>query len=751
MYFRMYANYSHFIDRAEIRGFENGQSLESEPLDIVPITDEGTGAWVPDVQTFSGPVYELAYVLRAYGRDGNFDETSPQPLWMVNGEPVDGELEHELPPSIDTELFAAYGEDKLTTHNIGLSSGTVSVRGSGVPDGHQVYVAGRPVPVDETGSFVSEEILPNGAHTVEVAVLDGEGRGELYLRDLEFEEQDWFYVALADVTLSESRSNGPIELFQGENSTQDIASNADGRFAFFVNGKFGEHWKLTASADTREGPLDTLFSNFLQKDPQSLFRRIDPDYYYPTFGDDSTVTEYAPTSGKFFVRLGDGDNYGQWGNFAVGYNNNELGRVDRGLYGANFHYQSDNTTKFGEQRYAFDAFAAEPGTVASQEEFRGTGGSLYYLGRQDILTGSERVRIEIRDKASGIVTGVMNLTPVIDYDIDYIQGRILLTEPLASTADDNLLVRNNSLNGDEAYLVIRYEYTPGFDELDTVAVGGQGHVWIGDHVKLGVTTNVNEQDSDESNLNAADLTLRMAAETWLKVQHGQSEGLLQLSQVSADGGFEFQSYDPAAFANARADANRIDLSVSSNDLIKRGNSRMTFYTQDIEAGYSAPGMAVLTDTKNYGGSLTVPVGERFSIGAKLDFLEQEQGLETSAQEINVGYSLGEHWDVRAGYRVDERIDNSPVAFLTQEEGERADAVMQIGYDSRADWSTYAFMQDTMSVSGNRLENQRIGFGGSYRLTEKLRIDGEVSVDIAVDKQLKLHVWGHSRFIRLVFR
>ena len=196
--------------------------------------------------------------------------------------------------------------------------------------------------------------------------------------------------------------------------------------------------------------------------------------------------------------------------------------------------------------------------------------------------------------------------------------------------------------------------------------------------------------------------------------------------MSADGGFEFQSYDPAAFANARADANRIDLSVSSNDLIKRGNSRMTFYTQDIEAGYSAPGMAVLTDTKNYGGSLTVPVGERFSIGAKLDFLEQEQGLETSAQEINVGYSLGEHWDVRAGYRVDERIDNSPVAFLTQEEGERADAVMQIGYDSRADWSTYAFMQDTMSVSGNRLENQRIGFGGSYRLTEKLRIDGEVS-------------------------
>ena len=53
-----------------------------------------------------------------------------------------------------------------------------------------------------------------------------------------------------------------------------------------MNGKFSEHWRLTASADTREGPVKDLFSNFLDKSPDSLFRRIDPDYHYPTFGDD---------------------------------------------------------------------------------------------------------------------------------------------------------------------------------------------------------------------------------------------------------------------------------------------------------------------------------------------------------------------------------------------------------------------------------------------------------------------------------
>ena len=39
----------------------------------------------------------------------------------------------------------------------------------------------------------------------------------------------------------------------------------------------------------------------------------------PTYGDDSTVTEDAPTMGKFYVRLKKERNYGLWGNFKIGY------------------------------------------------------------------------------------------------------------------------------------------------------------------------------------------------------------------------------------------------------------------------------------------------------------------------------------------------------------------------------------------------------------------------------------------------
>ena len=203
-----------------------------------------------------------------------------------------------------------------------------------------------------------------------------------------------------------------------------------------MTGKFNEDWHVSASADTREGPVDELFSNFLNKSPDSLFRRIDPDYHYPTFGDDSVVEEVAPTLGKFYVKLARDESHAMWGNFKINYADNELAHVDRGLYGGNLHYQSEGTTSFGEQRFSIDGFAAEPGTLASREEFRGTGGSLYFLRNQDILVGSERLRIELRDKDSGLVGGVVNLRPVLDYDIDYLQGRVVLAEALNSTVDD---------------------------------------------------------------------------------------------------------------------------------------------------------------------------------------------------------------------------------------------------------------------------------------------------------------------------
>ena len=77
-------------------------------------------------------------------------------------------------------------------------------------------------------------------------------------------------------------------------------------------------------------------------------------------------------------------------------------------------------------------------------------------------------------------------------------------------------------------------------------------------------------------------------------------------------------------------------------------------------------------------------------------------------------------------RNDLREDDSPIVPLTQEEGERTDAVVQVGFDSKGQWRGYGFVQKTLAKTGDREDNGRVGVGGSYRLNDRLLVDGEVS-------------------------
>jgi uncharacterized repeat protein (TIGR01451 family) len=733
--FRMYTNYGHFIERSEVRIFEQGQSVQAEPLAVVEVDEGGAAHWQPDAGLVSTLVRELTFVLRAYDAEGRFDETAPQVLWLVParaGVQDPGEAGVQRPgvlPTAPDPLLAGYGETGALHRSIPLSgTGAVQVHGSGVPPGHTVWLAGTPVPIDESGNFVAEAVLPRGMHTVEVAVLDPSGSGELFLRDLEFERNDWFYVGIADLTLSTGKTSGPEDSLQGRDSTFDRDSIADGRLAFFLKGRFGEDWSLTAHADTREGPVEDLFKDFVDKTPEALFRRIDSDYFYPTFGDDGTVEEAAPTSGKFFVKLSQRENHAMWGNFKVGYLENELAQVDRGLYGANVHYQTLATTRFGERRVVLDGFAAQPGTVPSREDFRGTGGSLYYLKVQDLLEGSERLRIETRDKDSGLVTGVVSLRPTLDYDIDYLQGRVLLSEPLSATQSDGSLVRSEGIDGDEVWLVVQYEYTPGLDDLDALAAGGQGHAWLNDFVRVGATASRNDDDGTDSSLYAGDLILRASADSWLKLQYGRSDGIVSTSLRSEDGGFNFIGAEPFASESAEANGYRADLSVAFADLLPDGwgRGRLSLYGQMLDSGYSAPGLLARNDTQQYGGVFELPITEQLRLYAKGDRSDEEHGLDTATAEIDISYALNQYWSVSTGVRYDRREDDSPVVPVTQDAGERVDSVVQVGFDSGGAWNAYAFGQSTLVKSDDRDDNERYGVGGAFRIGDRLVVDGEVS-------------------------
>jgi flagellar motor protein MotB len=734
MRFRTYTNYAGFIKRSEIRIFDKEESVNGKPLAAIEVNRDGRAEWQPTFPEYKAPGLELKYVLRVYGADDHFDETKPLPIWIVDQQAADS-MENDA----EKELLVGYGENHLVTENIRKNGGTIKVYGSEVPAGHSVFVAGRSVPVGDEGKFVAEEILPSGLHTVEVAILDRSGNGDLFLRDLDLKKSDWFYVGIADLTIARDRTSGPADIVTNDSTHFNNELTADGRLAYYTKGKFGNGWELTSSADSLEGPVKDIFRNS-NNTFDSLFRNINPQYFYPTFGDDSTVEEGAPTFGKFYLKMKKDDNYGLWGNFKIGYNDNDLAQVDRGLYGANAHYQTAGVTSFGEKRFMMDGFAAQPGTVGTRDEFLGTGGSLYYLRHQNILTGSDRIRIEVRDKDSGMVIAVKNLMQNLDYTVDYLQGRILLTAPLSPTVNDNLLVMSQAALGNPVYLVVRYEYEPSGGDTNSMSLGGRTHVWLNDYVKLGITSTKDGDSENPSGLSAADLTLRKSDLSWVKVETGRSKGPSLTSLTSNNGGFTF-SQTCSSFTGTTANptcqsfgspthvsagAYRVDTSIGFRDIFNGANGQMSLYTQSIDAGYSAPGLETATDTLQYGGTLKAPVTDRLDVAAKVDKTERQQGLTTSSSEVDLNYRVTDHWTVSPGVRQDSRIDHSPVVPPTQVEGDRTDAAMRATYDSKERWRAYGFVQDTVSKTGNREDNGRLGTGGEYRITDRFKVNGEVS-------------------------
>ncbi len=717
--FRGYANYAAFFDKAEVRIFAQEQSPQDEPAYVIPLDKDLSAEWQADPDTAPA----LKYVLRVYDEQGRFDETAPKRIWVVHQSQAVNAYGGDLPAQ---EIQRGYGENSLARHNIPVYGGTITVNGEAIPEGHRVWVMDTRVPVDPEGRFVTQQIIPKGMHTAEVAVLDNQGNGQLFLRDLNFKSSDWFYVGFANVTVGRDNTDGPAELVTQDEDHYDNDVFADGQLAFYVKGKTKNDFELTASADTQEESLGDLFSNFNDKNPSALFRRLDADYYYPTFGDDSETVEDAPTQGKFYVKLNKDKSFGMWGNFEVELLDTDLAHIDRGLYGAYGHFESVGTTSFGESRTQIDAFGAEPGTLSSRDEFRGTGGSLYYLRHQDITRGSERTWVEVRDKDSGIVLHTNNLAAGQDYDIDSIQGRIQLMAPLPSTADDSQLVQAGSLNGHPVYLVTRYEYTPGFTALEDIAVGGRIAHWFGDTVKLGVTASDQDQEGEEQTLSGVDLTLRKSAGTYLKIEGGRTEGPGADELNSNDGGYGFTPTEQNADEETRADATRIEGAIELDEFFEKTRGKLIFYAQQRDAGYSAPGQLTNVDTTQFGGSLAMPVGKDTDLRVKFDVVDEDLGLNTEATNVDLEHQLNKHWRMTTGVRHDTREDNSVTIPDTQTVGERTDAAVQLAYDSHNDWTTYGFAQTTLKNTESREDNDRLGVGGSYQVNNRLKLDAEAS-------------------------
>ncbi len=698
-----YWNYGYWIDHAEVRIFNADQSDYESPMAIVPMTSGRRTNWHPEIT----PPGQLQYVLRVYDSEGRYDETQPKPLEFIS-EPVSNTGETSL------HTLRGYGVDLTRVRNIPVDGGTITVFGKDLPAGTDILVGGQPTPVSEEGTFVHEAIFPAGNHDIDVTMLAG-GRAAYRLQRTAFiPKDDWFLVALGDLTAGKNFNRSELESLTGDDNFDD--TYVHGRAAFYLKGKIRGKYILTAAYDSGD-PLNA-------SGPSQLLRRLDPERFYPVYGDDSTATQDAPTRGKFYVRLERGESRILWGNFVTKFVDTELSQMGRGLYGAYLRILSPETTSFGEARYRVEGFGAEPGTIPAREEFRGTGGSVFFLERQNVAGGSERIRIETRDKDSGLIMERKDLAPGKDYDFDYIQGRVLLNRPLSSTVLDDWLVRDGSLSGDQVFLVVQYEYRPGIGSFEGMSVGGRASGWLGETLQLGVTGQKEETGVADQQLLGADAKIRIADNTYIGGEVSRTRGPTFTNKSSIDGGFRFSPLLPPGDLE-EAFAYRLEGKFDSADFAGLGeDTKVSTYFEHRDAGFAAPGRLTLRNTDQWGVALSTSLPFGLDLAAEYDALEIEAGAERTALNVDLKQHFGENWSLGVGWRFSEI--NNPLFPTSANQGQRNDGAVQLAYDDHDDINIYAFAQGTLNNDDNRTRNDRVGLGAKVKVTNSLDLNGEVS-------------------------
>ncbi len=717
-HFQTYSNYPAFIERGEIRVFRNGQSPDSEPLATLKVDANGSASWsVP-----ADAPEALFFTYRVVAKDGKFDETAPKELTIVSREVADN-MDFSNGPT-----YPEFGSvDQAARRTIELSGLMATVSGRADPGSERVVVSGLAVPIDSDGRFATQQIVSRTDGKLEVVITRDGHEVKRVSQSLVAPKDDWFIVGQGDLTLGKSYSSGPARIVSGDTLAE--GSYAIGRAAFYAKGVVDGDVKVTASVDTGETLMKDLFSNFDRKDPRQLLRRLNSEQYYPTYGDDSTLVEDAPTQGRFYLRAQKDASQLVVGNFTTQVNGAELAQLDRGLFGALVDINSKATTDFGERKAQLLAFASDPGTVPGREEFRGTGGSLYFLKRQDVSVGSERVRIEVRDRETGLVLESRELHPQQDYDFDPFQGRLTLLTPLASTMASGSTVREGSSSGNVPVLVVRYEYSPPVASLDGYTLGARGSLWLADKLRLGVTAQRDTVDAANQTLLGADAVFRIAAGTYLKGEIAQTKGPGFGQSNSIDGGLSFTDIaNPGS--NAVARAWRTELAVDVAELSKRqGNfGRFSAYYEHQDEGFSSAGRLTPAETRRWGVAGELPIGQSGNLSAKYDELFSgsagisKTGVVDLANRFRAGTGTV---TAKAGLRYEDRTPG--LLYNSVQDGSRIDGAVELAFKPLGDnYTINAFGQATIDRDASRSRNNRVGAGLKAELTERLSFEGEIS-------------------------
>jgi uncharacterized repeat protein (TIGR01451 family) len=209
------------------------------------------------------------------------------------------------------------------------------------------------------------------------------------------------------------------EIQSVQRSFDDGKGDVAARTALFLKGKVLGSTLLTLGYDS-DKPSDT-----------TLFRDIQPDQFYPVYGDSSARGFDAQSTGKLYVMVQNGTNFALYGDYSTQSDNpaRQLTQYTRALNGAQSHWQLGGAT--------LDGFVSETSTTQSVVEFRANGTSGPFQLALNGVANSQQVDIITRDRNQpAVIVSDTPLTPFTDYAIEPYTGLLLLKNPVPSVDAD---------------------------------------------------------------------------------------------------------------------------------------------------------------------------------------------------------------------------------------------------------------------------------------------------------------------------
>jgi uncharacterized repeat protein (TIGR01451 family) len=270
--------------------------------------------------------------------------------------------------------------------------------------------------------------------------------------------------------------------------------NGGGRAAFFLKGKIQGEYLLTAGFDSEK------------ETSERLFRDIQPDEFYPVYGDSATRGFDAQSTSRLYVRVDKKKCYLLYGDYVTTSQSEtrSLGNYSRSLTGIREHYEKNALTA--------NLWASYDSSSQVIEELPANGTSGPYLFRTaNAIVNSEKVEIITRDRNQpSLILKTVPMSRFADYEFEPFTGRILFRAPVPSL-DPNL----NPIS-----IRVTYEVDNGGEKFWVYGIDAQAKMtsWL----EVGGAAVRDENPLGNYSLYSGNTTMKLAPRTFLIGEVAQS-------------------------------------------------------------------------------------------------------------------------------------------------------------------------------------------------------------------------------------